>query len=97
MIIVAAPADWRKTSGAVHRYSRISVANFEMDARYSIISCTFQEIAEQSAADAAAMVGGSNCQEQELCFVGDRPEQGKADRLVATRLEREHQEDAAHR
>ena len=49
MIIVATPADWRKTRGAVHGYGRISVADFEMDARYSIVSRTFQEIAEQSA------------------------------------------------
>jgi hypothetical protein len=56
VIIILPPADRRKTCRPVHFYRRIAVADFKMDALYSIVSATIQEILEQAATHAAPMM-----------------------------------------
>ena len=82
MIIIAAAADRRKTNSSIHVDRRIAIANFKMDARYSIVSCMFQKIVKQPAPDAAPASVGHDGEQQQLGLVGDCPEQGEADRVA---------------
>jgi hypothetical protein len=74
-IIIATPADWRKTDILIHRNRRITVADFQVNALYSFVSCALQEIIEQPAPDPTAMLARQNSKQQQFGFVGHGAEQ----------------------
>jgi hypothetical protein len=82
MIIVTAPADRRKTRRSIHADGRVTVPNFQMDARYCLVSGAFEEVIKQLAAHASAVMARQDGDQQELGFVGHGPKQGEADRLL---------------
>ena len=66
MIIIAALAHWGKSGVSIHRYRRVPIADFEMDAHYAVVSRAFHKIVEQAAADAATMMRRCDRQQQQL-------------------------------
>src|SRR5690242_15181493 len=96
MIIVASPADGREAGGAIHADRGIAVANLEVDSPEAGVTGALDEIVEQELADSAPLLAGGDPDQQELGFVGNGPEQRKADHRVLRAVEREHQENARH-
>src|SRR6476646_1002457 len=97
MIVIAPPSDRRKARISVHFDRRISVANFEMDSHYSIVSYPFEKIREELPADPAALVTCANAQQQQFRFVGPATEQREADHVRASILTRQHERHSGHR
>src|SRR3954447_26322335 len=79
MIIVAAPADGRKTGNLVHLHGRVAVADFEMHSRYSVVSRAFQEVVEQASSDSLTAVGRQDREQQKFGLVRNRSDQREAD------------------
>src|SRR5437868_7832794 len=97
MIIVAPTSDLRKTWGLIHCHSGIAVADFQVHARYSVVSCAFYEVVEQTSADAAAVAAWAHGEQQKLGFVGHGTKERKAHDGVTARLTCKDQRHAAHR
>ena len=79
MIIVPAPADRRKTSASIHLDRGITVADLEVDARNALVASAVEEMIEKQRPDAPTLLVGEYGNEEQLRFVRDRSDQGKAD------------------
>src|SRR5206468_12187187 len=72
LVIVAAPTDWQKTSGAIHRYGGVSVAYFEVNAGHMFATRAAHEIFEQTPADTVPLTLPIDGKQQQFRFIGDR-------------------------
>jgi len=90
MIVIAPSSDRRKPRICVHFDRWISVTNFEMDSRYSIVSRPVEVVGQQVAADPAALMTCENPEEQQFRFVGHGAEQRKTDNLIVSVFASEH-------
>ena len=81
VIIIAASANRRESSLPIHLDCRIAVANFKMDPGHAASARLVHEMIEQPPADALAVPFGLDRDQQQLGFLGDRAEQGEADRF----------------
>ena len=66
VVIITSSSYWRKTGILVNTDGWISVANFKMDSRHSIVSCPFQKVVKKLTADAFPMPAGKHREEQQL-------------------------------
>jgi hypothetical protein len=64
MIIVAAPADGRKTRTVIHADSGIAVADLKMNSRNAVLARAIEELVEQQRPNAAALFVGKNRNQQ---------------------------------
>ena len=81
MIIATAASNRDKARGAIKLYSLVPVADLKVQPVPATRQRAGDEIVEQCLPNPAPLLGGIDCQQQQLGFIGDRSYQRKSDRL----------------